>query len=97
MQYKVQGIAQSSAGHDKGKLYIVLEKDGTSALLADGKGRKLSRPKKKNTKHVIFLPDCETDAVSGKISEQMTDAALRRALSAVRERRRHAENDQGGT
>ncbi len=78
------GLALSTAGHDRGMLYLVLEEDGGSVLLADGKLRKLARPKKKNRKHVIFLPEGLTEAVSGKLHDPLTDAALRRALAEAR-------------
>ena len=78
------GLALSTAGHDRGTLYLVLEEDGGSVLLADGKLRKLARPKKKNRKHLIFLPEGLTEAVSGKLHDPLTDAALRRALAEAR-------------
>ena len=81
------GLALSAAGHDRGTLYLVLKEDGNSVLLADGKLRKLSRPKRKNRKHVIFLPEGLTEAVSGKLRHPLTDAALRRALAEAKAQR----------
>jgi len=78
------GLALAAAGHDRGTLYLVLGEDGDRVLLADGKLRKLSRPKRKNRKHVMFLPGGLPEAVSGKLSPPLTDAALRRALAAAR-------------
>ena len=78
------GLALATAGHDRGTLYLVLEENEKSVLLADGKLRKLSRPKKKNRKHVIFLPEGLAEAVSGKLRSPLTDAALRRALAEAR-------------
>lgn len=77
-------LALSTAGHDRGTLYLVLKEDGESVLLADGKLRKLARPKRKNRKHVMFLPEGLTEAVSGKLHDPLTDAALRRALAEAR-------------
>ena len=91
------GLALSAAGHDRGTLYLVLEEDGGSVLLADGKLRKLSRPKRKNRQHVIFLPEGLTEAVSGKLRDPLTDAALRRALAeakAMRNDSRHCPRTQ---
>ena len=45
-------FARSLAGHDKGRLYIVLEAEEESVILADGKRRTLANPKKKKRKHV---------------------------------------------
>ena len=97
MRCRLYGIAESSAGHDKGRLYAVTDVSDGIVFLADGRRRKLSAPKKKNAKHVIFLPDGEFRAVSGKTGDGMTDAALRRMLAAARERRKYADKDQGGT
>lgn len=74
------GLARSAAGHDRGTLYLILREEGESVLLADGKLRRLSRPKRKNRKHVIFLPG-GLEAVSGKLRDPLTDAAVRRALA----------------
>lgn len=84
---EVIGLALSAAGHDRGTLYLVLSEDGGSVLLADGKLRKLSRPKRKNRKHVMFLPEGLTEAVSGKLREPLTDAAVRRALAEAKAQR----------
>ena len=80
------GLALAAAGHDRGTVYLVLGEDGDRLLLADGRLRKLSRPKRKNRKHVIFLPGL-TEAVSGKLHEPLTDAALRRALAEAKAQR----------
>ena len=75
------GIALSTAGHDRGTRYLVLEMTDTAVLLTDGRLRKLARPKRKNRKHVRFLPDGIPDAVSGKLADPLTDASVRRALA----------------
>ena len=80
------GLALAAAGHDRGTVYLVLGEDGDRLLLADGRLRKLSRPKRKNRKHVVFLPGL-TEAVSGKLREPLTDAALRRVLAEAKARR----------
>ena len=90
-------LARSTAGKDKGTLYLVLEGTEDAVLLTDGKLRKRSKPKRKNRKHVEFLPGSATAALSGKLQELKTDAGVRRALKAVRASCSEAENDQGGT
>ena len=81
------GLALATAGHDRGTLYLVLGEDGGRVLLADGRLRKLDRPKKKNRKHVMFLPEGLTEAVCGKLRSPLTDAALRRALAEAKAQR----------
>ncbi|MGN0642633.1 MAG: hypothetical protein ACI4JJ_05750 [Huintestinicola sp.] len=45
-------IVRSGAGRDKGKFLVVVAADEEFAYLADGKERRLERPKKKRLKHV---------------------------------------------
>ena len=97
MNSKPPLLARSLAGKDKGRLYLVLEGTEDAVLLADGRHRKLARPKRKNRKHMEFLPGSAEAALSGKLQELKTDAGIRRALAAVRVSCSEAENDQGGT
>lgn len=72
-----QGMfARSKAGHDKDKLYIILKKEGEYVYLTDGDLRPLSKPKKKNWKHVqpvLKIPE-------GWDSERITDEFVKRAI-----------------
>ena len=52
----IGGVAQSVAGRDKGRLYLIVGAEGEKLLLADGKYRQVSNPKVKNKKHVRLLP-----------------------------------------
>lgn len=45
-------LAFSKAGHDKGKLYLVIREEGERVWLADGRTRGMLDPKKKNRKHI---------------------------------------------
>lgn len=45
-------MVRSLAGHDKGKVYLILRNDETYVYLADGKSRTLEHPKRKKYKHV---------------------------------------------
>lgn len=66
-------VVISRAGHDSGRAMLVVGVDGGYVLVADGKERKLEKPKKKNKKHVR--------ATRRVIStEGLTDRSLRRTL-----------------
>ena len=52
----VGGVAQSVAGRDKGRLYLIVGIEGEKLLLADGKYREAANPKTKNKKHVRLQP-----------------------------------------
>ena len=48
-------FARSLAGHDKGEIFIILSEQAGIALVADGKGRSLETPKRKNKKHLQVI------------------------------------------
>ncbi|MCL0101174.1 KOW domain-containing RNA-binding protein [Peptococcaceae bacterium] len=65
---QVGQLVYSTAGSDKGQLYVVVDintKD-SRVLLANGKSRKISNPKPKNLKHIK-----ETDIISKDIQERI--------------------------
>lgn len=66
-------FARSLAGHDKGKLYVIVKVEEPYVYLADGRIRPLERPKKKKLMHV-------------QIDHQQTgitsDLEIRKALKA---------------
>ncbi len=76
MDIKAGSVVLSLAGHDKGRAMVVTKIDGETVFVADGKERKLLKPKKKNIKHVRT-----TNRLIG-LSE-MTDKRLRRTLSEM--------------
>lgn len=52
MEAKKGMIVRSKAGHDKGRFMMITAAEGDFVLLADGKERKLSHPKRKRLKHI---------------------------------------------
>lgn len=52
MDIIVGSVVKSRAGHDKERFFITLGSDNGFALIADGKERKLEKPKRKNIKHL---------------------------------------------
>ena len=74
MSFKVGQVVFSKAGRDKGKPLIVLEEKDDFVLVVDGKERPLSRPKKKNPKHLV-----RTNTVIEEGS-MATDSKIRKAL-----------------
>ena len=75
----VGDVVRSTKGHDAGALFLVLEAGETHLLLANGKQRKLSHPKRKSRRHVEPLQRPESLALPA------SDRALRKALSALAE------------
>ena len=52
MNIQKGSIVIARAGRDKGGCFVVLERDGEFALIADGKRRRVERPKRKKLIHL---------------------------------------------
>ena len=85
-------IVRANAGRDKEGIFFVVgvDQEGHRLLLADGKRRKASRPKRKKLGHVCCLTDhlhmYDNPVVrSLQQGEPVADRALRRALAAFKE------------
>lgn len=63
----IGSFAVSKAGHDKGNIYIVTGENEKYVYLCDGRYKKLSKPKRKNRKHVEILK-MNKDIKSSEIS-----------------------------
>ena len=73
-------VAVSLAGHDAGRRYLAVGEENGFVLLANGKQRRLSNPKRKKKKHIRWLSEnIRTDP------DGMTDRRLRRWLNALSE------------
>ncbi|MBR7071019.1 MAG: KOW domain-containing RNA-binding protein [Clostridia bacterium] len=71
-------IVYARAGRDKGKFLVVVGQEERYLFVADGKERPLSRPKRKNPKHL------SQTGTRLKPEQFLTDRALRRALAIYR-------------
>ena len=70
-------IVRSIAGRDKDRFQVVLACEAGRVLVADGKVRKLTNPKKKNPCHLQ-----KTDKVIN-LDEIHSDKALKKALTML--------------
>ena len=48
-------FATSKAGHDKTKLYVIMNEDSEYVYLVDGDLKPLDKPKKKSKKHIQII------------------------------------------
>ncbi len=85
-------IVRANAGRDKDGIFCVVgvDQEQERLLLADGKRRKISRPKAKKPGHVTYLTDTRRMydhpvVRSLREGEPVSDRALRRALAAFKE------------
>ena len=88
-------IVISLAGRDKGQYFLVIDKAEDYVLLADGKGRKLEKPKKKKLRHVRFAGRSDSRAAQKiRSGEKLLNSEIRKALAEFTET---AELNQGGS
>lgn len=78
-------IVHSKAGRDKGKYFIVIGiVDDNYILIADGNLRKISNPKKKKIKHLVFHEQIAEDIQKDlKENKCIIDSNLRKSLQSI--------------
>ena len=83
MEVDKSSLIVSKAGRDKGQLFYVIDADEQYVYLADGKSRKLEKPKRKKRKHVEQVPRTES-RIAEKIrnGEQVLNSELRKELAS---------------
>lgn len=67
-------VVKSKAGHDSGSFYLVTAVEEEFVYIADGRRRKLEKPKRKNRRHIA-----KTNQVVD-LAEFDTDKKIRRVL-----------------
>lgn len=85
-RYRPGCLAKSLAGRDKGRLYVMIRDAGEYVILTDGDIRTVTRPKRKNKKHVqLQYPQDETLEHKLERSETVSDEEIVKVLKASRE------------
>ena len=84
MKISESDIVVSVNGRDSGKMFFVIGVDEEYVLLADGKRRRVDKPKRKKIKHVQLV-SASGGRTAEKIrsGEKITNSDLRRALAAA--------------
>ena len=95
MEIEKSHIVISLAGRDKGDLFFVFDRDAKNVFLADGKCRKLTKPKRKNLTHVRFVSESSAEAAQAiRDGGRVSDKDLRKWLAVFKA---GTGNDKGGT
>lgn len=81
MEYQIGQVVYSKSGHDKGDVQMIIAVEGEYLLLADGKRRKLEKPKRKKKMHVqpTFYVEKEV-AAKLQTGAYLLDADIKKAL-----------------
>ena len=94
MEADKSSLVASKAGRDKGQLFYVIDADEQYVYLADGKSRRLEKPKRKKRKHVEQVPRTES-RIAEKIrnGEKVLNSELRKELASIGQKQ---SQNQGG-
>lgn len=94
MEVDKSSLVVSKAGRDQGQLFYVIDADEQYVYLADGKSRKLEKPKRKKRKHIEQIPRTES-RIAEKIrnGEKVLNSELRKELASFGQKQ---SQNQGG-
>ena len=82
MEIAQSDIVVATAGRDKGKPFLVLSIDCEYVFLADGRLRRVEKPKRKKVKHVRFEASGSGHAaVKLQAGEKVLNSEIRRTLA----------------
>ena len=82
MEFGMPGmLAVSKAGRDRGSLYVIIEEAGEYVYLADGRKRTISRPKRKNRKHIQIIKKIRME----KPQDGYRDLEIKRTIKKYQE------------
>ncbi len=86
MSFQQAQIVRSRSGHDKDQLFCVMAVEGSFVLLADGKRRRVEKPKRKNVKHVEGVGEFSHPTIEKvRAGQPVRNRELRAALAAIRD------------
>ena len=80
-EFEAGMLAVSKAGHDKGRLYVVVKADQEFVYLADGKNRSVSSPKKKKRTHIqinYYIPGTLQKVLEAE--QKLEDEQIKKAI-----------------
>ena len=94
MEVDKSSLVVSKAGRDQGQLFYVIDADEQFVYLADGKSRRLEKPKRKKRKHVQQVPRTESRIVEKiRNGEKVLNSELRKELASFGQKQ---SQNQGG-
>ena len=75
-------MAVSLAGHDKNRLYMIMDETETTVLLSDGNLRPIQNMKRKKKKHIQIVKKMLNEELADRIrnKETVRDEEIRSAL-----------------
>lgn len=71
-------LAESRAGHDRGKIYVIIKEDEEYVYLSDGQLKPLDKLKKKNRKHIQIIRRPVQEKIH--IGEELKNEDIKRVI-----------------
>lgn len=82
MQSNISDIVMSLSGRDKDEIMIVVREDDNFVYLANGKGRRAEKPKRKKRKHIVYKGECDEWTKNRLFTNgRLTNSEIRKALA----------------
>lgn len=75
-------FAKSMSGHDRNQYYLIIKKDEEFVYLVNGTTKPLTKPKKKNRKHIQIIKHI-SDEITGLFDGEPTDITIRKAIKII--------------
>ena len=93
-ELQIADVVKSTAGRDVDKWFYVIDLDETYLYLANGKDRRIEKPKRKKRKHAAKVLRSETRVAAKLIAgDKVLNSELRRDLAYLSQT---ASNNLGG-
>lgn len=80
-------LATSKAGHDKDSVYVIIREEGEYVYIADGEGRTVEKPKRKNKKHIQLIKKKKLSQTAGGFN----DIDIKRIIKVYQKERKERE------
>ncbi|HCC07402.1 MAG TPA: RNA-binding protein [Clostridiales bacterium] len=81
LDYSKGQVVISKAGRDKGKILIILDTRDDCVYMADGKERKLEKPKEKKKKHIQITNYIDNSLLQKlENAEKINNSDIRKAI-----------------
>lgn len=78
-------VARSTAGHDKGSIYLIIKEETDFCYVADGRLKTLQNPKKKNRRHLQVYTQTDTGEIGRRLrdKEKVRDHEIKHFLKTI--------------
>lgn len=80
-------LVTSKAGHDKDSVYVIIREEGDYVYIADGEGRTVEKPKRKNKKHIQLIKKKKLSQTAGGFN----DIDIKRIIKVYQKERKERE------